>query len=93
MEPLKVHEGEFEKGVPETHEKLDCNIHKTDPQCEHEIFSDSQMIGAGHHVRAKTDTPVIGIMMQPIPKAADGHSDRWEKEFERLQLESFTKEL
>lgn len=52
MEPLKTYEGEFEKGVPETHEKLDCNIHKTDPQCEHEIFSNSLMIGAGHHVRA-----------------------------------------
>ena len=33
MEPYKTHEGVFEKGVPETHEKLDCKIHLDDPQC------------------------------------------------------------
>tara|TARA_B110000238_G_C15771742_1_gene287901 strand:+ start:37 stop:141 length:105 start_codon:yes stop_codon:yes gene_type:complete len=26
----------------------------------------SPMVGAGHHVRAKTNIPVIGILTQPV---------------------------
>jgi hypothetical protein len=43
------------------------------------------MIGAGHHVRAETNTPIIGVLMQPIPDAIDGNSERWGQEYERLQ--------
>jgi len=28
----------------------------------------SPMVGAGHHVRAKTNSPVIGILTQPFPE-------------------------
>jgi hypothetical protein len=38
------------------------------------------MVGAGHHSRAKTNTPVIGILMQPIPD-----NEIWNKEYERLR--------
>ena len=41
------------------------------------------MVGAGHHVRAKTNTPVIGILTQPIPS----ESYQWQKEFERIENE------
>jgi len=29
-------------------------------------MASSPMVGAGHHVRAKTNVPVIGILTQPI---------------------------
>ena len=56
---------------------LACETHKDDPQCGHETMHDSKMIGAGHHVRAETNTPIIGILMQPIPEVKDGNSERW----------------
>jgi hypothetical protein len=43
------------------------------------------MLGAGHHVRAETNTPIIGVLMQPIPDVKDGNSERWGQEYERLQ--------
>jgi len=43
------------------------------------------MIGAGHHVRAETNTPIIGVLMQPIPEVKDGNSDKWGLEYERIQ--------
>jgi len=46
-------------------------------------MADSPMNGAGHHVRAKTNTPIIGIMMQPIPSVDHGDSEVWENEFLR----------
>ena len=46
-------------------------------------MADSPMIGAGHHVRAKTNTPIIGILMQPIPSSKNGDSPLWEKEFKK----------
>ena len=46
-------------------------------------MSDSPMIGAGHHVRAKTNTPIIGVMMQPIPSVEFGDSALWEQEFKK----------
>ena len=30
------------------------------------MSSKTQMVGAGHHVRAKTNIPVIGVLTQPI---------------------------
>jgi hypothetical protein len=59
----------------------------------HEIFANSPMLGAGHHVRAETNTPIIGILMQPIPEPKDGNSERWQKEFERLQFQSHQEAL
>jgi hypothetical protein len=38
------------------------------------------MVGAGHHSRAQTNTPVIGILMQPIPD-----NEIWNKEYEGLR--------
>ncbi len=62
---------------------LDCEKHKEDPQCKDSEMADSPMIGAGHHVRAKTNTPIIGVMLQPIPESKNGDSPIWEQEFER----------
>jgi len=42
------------------------------------------MIGAGHHVRVETNTPIIGVLMQPIPDVIDGNSEKWGQEYERL---------
>jgi len=42
------------------------------------------MIGAGHHVRAETDTPIIGVLMQPFPDVKDGNNEKWSKEYERI---------
>jgi len=61
--PYKTHSGTVERGVPVIHEQLDCDIHREDPQCKDEEMAESPMIGAGHHVRTKTNTPVIGILM------------------------------
>jgi len=43
------------------------------------------MQNAGHHVRAKTDSPIIGILTQPIPSVEHGDSQLWQNEFDRLQ--------
>ena len=56
-----------------------------DPQCLHEEFRSSPIVGAGHHVRAKTNVPIIGILTQPIPSKDNGDSDLWEKEFLRVK--------
>ena len=47
------------------------------------------MVGAGHHVRAKTNVPIIGIVMQPIPQEEHGDSPLWKQEFERVKSEWF----
>lgn len=41
----------------------------------------SPMVGAGHHVRAKTNTPIIGILTQPIPEKAS----QWNDEYNRIK--------
>jgi hypothetical protein len=51
------------------------------------------MIGAGHHVRAKTNTPIIGIVMQPIPQEKLGDSPLWEQEFEKHKQEEYQRLL
>jgi len=66
MEPYKVHEGSIARGVPAIHQELDCGVTPKDVQCEHKVMASSPMVGAGHHVRAKTNVPVIGILTQPI---------------------------
>ena len=58
---------------------------KEDAQCKHEVMRHSPMVGAGHHVRAKSNVPIIGILTQPIPNTQHGDSDLWEKEFERIK--------
>ena len=65
--------------------KIDCDKHHEDPQCKDEEMADSPMIGAGHHVRAKTNTPIIGVMLQPIPESKNGDSPLWEQEFENAK--------
>ena len=45
---------------------------------------ESKMIGAGNHVRAETNTPIIGVLMQPFPEVKDDNSERWNLEYERL---------
>lgn len=47
------------------------------------------MVGAGHHVRAKTNVPIIGIVMLPIPSEEHGDSPLWKQEFERVKREWF----
>lgn len=64
-------------------DKLDCEKHVNDVQCQHETFSDSPMNGAGHHVREKIQNPIIGVMTQPVHPDAD--DDLWTDEFKRIQ--------
>lgn len=47
------------------------------------------MVGAGHHVRAKTNTPVIGILLQPIPSEDFDDSALWKQEFDRVKQTVF----
>lgn len=47
------------------------------------------MEGAGHHVRAKTNTPIIGILTQPIPRVENDDSAKWMSEFQRIQKAEF----
>ena len=58
---------------------------KEDPQCKHEVMRNSPMVGAGHHVRAKQNVPIIGILTQPIPSREHGDSELWEQEFDRIK--------
>jgi hypothetical protein len=62
VEPFKVYEGKIERGVPATHNSLDCGATPEEVQCKHKVMASSPMVGAGHHVRAKTNVPVIGIL-------------------------------
>jgi len=66
VEPFKVHEGTIERGIPAVHDELDCGVTPEEIQCQHKVMASSPMVGAGHHVRAKTNVPVIGILTQPI---------------------------
>lgn len=66
MEPYLVHETTIERGIPATHDELDCSKTPDEVQCKHKVMAGSPMVGAGHHVRAKTNVPVIGILTQPI---------------------------
>lgn len=50
-----------------------------------EVLKDSPIKGAGHHVRAKTNTPIIGILTQPIPSAVHGDSLMWETQFNNFK--------
>ena len=63
----------------------DCAEHTEDPLCKNEVLKDLPIVGAGHHVRAKTNVPVIGILTQPIPSTQNGDSHRWMDEFERIK--------
>jgi len=40
----------------------DCEKMKEDAQCKHEVMKASPIVGAGHHVRAKSNVPIIGIL-------------------------------
>jgi len=84
MEPFKQGFINHERGVPFIHEPLDCKINVEDPQCKNETMASSPMVGAGHHVRAETNVPIIGVLTQPIP----GGHNAWNAEFERAQQES-----
>jgi hypothetical protein len=59
---------------------LDCKKHYDDPQCMHDTMHDSPMVGAGHHVREKTQNPIIGILTQPVQREG-----KWNEEFKRVQ--------
>lgn len=98
LEPYKVYSGTHERGVPALHTAIgklslqpsslldvDCAVHTSDPQCQDETMAGSPMVGAGHHVRAQTNTPVIGILMQPIPSEDHEDSPLWREEFERVK--------
>lgn len=67
LEPYKVGSFNHERGVPHLHIDYNCEKMKEDPQCKHEVMRNSPMVGAGHHVRAKSNVPIIGILTQPIP--------------------------
>ena len=47
-------------------------------------MASSPIVGAGHHVRAKTEIPIIGILTQPIPD-----EDLWKNEFKRVKNFAF----
>ena len=46
-------------------------------------MASSPMVGAGHHVRAETNVPIIGILTQPVPTG----NDVWSTEFDKIQKE------
>ena len=90
LKPYQTYAGSRERGTPITHSDygklisggytlyLDCEKHPSDPQCKDETFKDSPMINAGHHIRSKNDSPIIGILTQPIPSEENGDSPLWE---------------
>mmetsp|Transcript_1870 Transcript_1870/g.2569 ORF Transcript_1870/g.2569 Transcript_1870/m.2569 type:complete len:170 (+) Transcript_1870:3-512(+) len=88
LEPYKTSNSQVARGVPLLHNDLDCEALPQDKQCQHETFKDSPMVGAGHHVRSQTDTPIIGILMQPVPE-----SEQWQAEFSRLKSQIEQQEL
>ena len=45
----------------------------------------TQMVGAGHHVRAKTNIPVVGILTQPIVKENKIMMDQYHKIKKQLE--------
>ena len=53
------------------------------------MLKDSAIQGAGHHVRAKTQTPIIGVLTQPLPTAGQGHDSMWENQFENYKTQEF----
>jgi len=57
----------------------------------HEVLRDKPINGAGHHVRAKTNMPIIGILTQPIPSEEHGDHPQWKKEFERIKAQEYNK--
>ena len=103
LEPYKVYNSTHERGVPQVHDDLgkfqislrlttfeiDCEKTPSDPQCLHEVLKDKEIQGAGHHVRAKTNTPIIGIMTQPVPTSAQGHHSMWENQFDNYKDQEF----
>ena len=59
-----------------------------DKQCLHEDMRHSPMVGAGHHARENTQTPIIGVLTQPLPNVNDTASNRlWNSEFNRIRQE------
>lgn len=42
-------------------------------------------------MRAKTNSPIIGVLTQPIPQTENGDSHKWRDEFERVKNEMFAK--
>ena len=58
---------------------IDCKKHFDDPQCMHDTMQHSPMVGAGHHVREKTQNPIIGVLTQPVPREG-----RWQDEFKKV---------
>lgn len=50
----------------------------------HDTMHNSPMVGAGHHVREKTQNPIIGVLTQPVH-----HEGKWQQEFLRVQDKVF----
>jgi hypothetical protein len=55
------------------------------------VLRNSPIVGAGHHVRAKTNTPIIGILTQPIPSSVHGDSMLWETQFNKIKDQEYKK--
>lgn len=66
-------------------------MHTEDPLCNHQALKDLPIRGVGHHVRAKTNVPIIGVLTQPIPDASHGDSQMWRNEFDRIKSSEFEK--
>ena len=47
---------------------IDCASTPDIKLCDHKVMAGKPIVGAGHHVRAKTNIPIIGILTQPIPE-------------------------
>ena len=57
-----------------------------DLQCKHEDMRDSPMVGAGHHARENTQTPIIGVLTWPLPRTNITAADRlWNSKFNRIR--------
>jgi len=90
LEPYKTHSYTRERGVPQLHDDYDCDKQPDDALCLHEL-KDSKIKGAGHHARAKTNVPIIGILTQPIPSPLHGDHPQWENEYNRVRKEELNR--
>jgi putative N-acetylmannosamine-6-phosphate epimerase len=48
-------------------------------------MSAKPFVGSGHHVRAKTNVPIIGVFKQPIPEDNKVMMDQFQKIKSQLQ--------
>jgi len=61
----KVHSISTEIGLPAMHSELADVCHGAHHLCSHQ--GTPVILQSGHHVRAKTNSPIFGVLTQPVP--------------------------